>query len=236
MVLQNPESSEGPKALIVGASGLVGRVVLRLCGAGEGGYQEVTAIVRKPLRDAPPNVKVQIVDFEALPGLPLVRDVYCALGTTIKTAGSEEAFRHVDYDHVMSVARAAKQAGAKHFLVVSAYGADASARMFYNRVKGEMERDVAKIGFANVTIAQPSLLLGDRESLGQASRPGERIGTALLKPLSWLLPASVKPIPAASVARALIRTAVSVGAQSASKNGSVVILSSADLLRLGKEQ
>jgi uncharacterized protein YbjT (DUF2867 family) len=195
-------------ALLVGATGLIGRELLRLLAAPGSGYGEVHALVRRPWADAPAKVHAHVVDFDHMPSaLPTVDDVFCALGTTIKVAGSQEAFRRVDHDHVLAVARSALAAGATQFLVVSALGADAASGVFYNRVKGEMERDVAALGYRSVTIAQPSLLAGDRASLNQAARPGEQISLALLKPLRKLIPLSVRPIEAATVARALVRSA-----------------------------
>jgi len=89
---------------------------------------------------------------------------------------------------------------------VSALGADAKSAVFYNRVKGEAEHAIATLGFESVVIARPSLLLGDRAALGQPTRPGERIAAALTAPLGWLMPRSVRPIEAATVARALVRS------------------------------
>jgi uncharacterized protein YbjT (DUF2867 family) len=146
-----------------------------------------------------------LVDFDALPAeLPRVDDVYVALGTTIKVAGSEQAFRRVDYDYVLAVARAGRASAAERLGIVSALGADPTSRVFYNRVKGELERDVLSLGYASVVIAQPSLLLGDRESLGQAARRAEAWAQRLLSPISKLLPAQVRPVRATDVARALI--------------------------------
>lgn len=218
----------GRRALVAGATGLVGREIVALLAEPNSGYSEVHVLVRRPLADAPAGVTAHVVDFGALPDpLPSVDDVFCALGTTIKVAGSEEAFRRVDHDAVLAVARGALAAGASSFLLVSALGADARSGMFYNRVKGEAERDVAALGYRRVVIAQPSLLAGDRESLGQAKRPGERIGLALLRPVSWLLPASVKPIEARTVARALLRSAAGEPGTSVLKSG--------DLQRIGRD-
>jgi uncharacterized protein YbjT (DUF2867 family) len=127
-----------------------------------------------------------------------------ALATTIKVAGSEQAFRRIDYDYVLGVARAGRAAGAERLGIVSALGADPASRVFYNRVKGEMERDVLSLGYASIVIAQPSLLLGDRESLGQAARAGEAWAKRLLGPISKLIPPQVRPVQAADVARSLI--------------------------------
>lgn len=192
-------------ALLAGATGLVGRELARQI-AQHQAYSVLHLLLRRPARELEqlPKVRPLLVDFEALPALPTVDDVYIALGTTIKVAGSPAAFRRVDYDYVMNVAQAARAAGAVTLGLVSAMGADASSRVFYNRVKGELERDVISLGYASVVIAQPSLLLGDREALGQAPRVGEQIAKSLLRPISKLIPAQVRPVAAADVARTLV--------------------------------
>ena len=136
--------------------------------------------------------------------LPAVDDVYCALGTTIKVAGSESAFKAVDLDAVVAVAKAALQLNKSTRLgVVSAMGADAKSSVFYNRIKGEMEAAVAQLGYQSVSIARPSILAGDRDSLKQASRAGEQIGLKLMSAFSFLIPANYKAIEADEVAQAL---------------------------------
>ena len=162
-------------ALLAGATGLVGRALLvRLLAADR--RQRVIVLARKPLpttsaRD--PRLTVLVGDMTALAGeAGAIDDVYIALGTTIKVAGSEAAFRAVDLDLVVAIARRAREAGARRLAVVSALGADRRSRVFYNRVKGEMEDSVAALGYESVVLARPSLLLGDRESLGQPTRAG----------------------------------------------------------------
>ncbi len=151
------------------------------------------------------RVQLHVVDFAALPSsLPAADDVYIALGTTIKVAGSESAFRAVDFDAVVAVARAARAAGATRLAVVSALGADSNSRVFYNRVKGDMEAAIGGLGYDSVAIAQPSLLMGDRAALGQPVRSGEVWATRLLSPVMRFVPAGIRPITAADVAAALI--------------------------------
>lgn len=192
-------------ALIAGATGLVGRALLPLLLAGKR-YRHVHVLLRRPVADLETDRKLQVhqVDFAHLPPLPAVDDVYITLGTTIKLAGSEAAFRRVDFDFVVDTARAARACGATRLGVVSALGADAKSRAFYNRVKGEMEGAVARLGFESVVIARPSLLLGDRAALGQPPRQGEIWASRLLGPLRSLVPKGVRPIPARAVASALL--------------------------------
>jgi uncharacterized protein YbjT (DUF2867 family) len=193
-------------ALLAGATGLVGRALLPMLLAGKR-YRHVHALLRRMPPDIKASAKLQIhpIDFARLPvAFPRVDDVFIALGTTIKAAGSEAAFRQVDFDFVVNIARAARAAGATRLAVVSALGADAKSRVFYNRVKGEMEVAIAQLGFESTVIAQPALLLGDREALGQPARNGEIWAARLLGPLGWLVPKGVRPIPASAVASALL--------------------------------
>jgi uncharacterized protein YbjT (DUF2867 family) len=193
-------------ALVAGATGLVGRALLPMLLA-EKQYGSVHVLLRRAAPDikAIAKLKVHQVDFARLPAaFPTVDDVFIALGTTIKVAGSEVAFRQVDFDFVVNTARAARAAGATRLAVVSALGADAKSRVFYNRVKGEMQAAVAQLGYESVVIAQPSLLLGDRAALGQPPRSGEVWAARLLGPLDWMVPKGVRPIPARAVASALL--------------------------------
>ncbi|MBL0730751.1 NAD(P)H-binding protein [Piscinibacter sp. HJYY11] len=189
-------------ALIAGATGLVGRELLPMLLASPR-YAQVHALLRRPVPELAAAGKLQphVVDFASLPPLPPVDDVFIALGTTIKVAGSQAAFRAVDFDAVVNTAVAARAAGATRLGVVSALGANASSGVFYNRVKGEMQEAVSALGYERVVIVQPSLLVGDRQALGQPVRAGEVWGARLL---GWL-PRSLRPIAADQVARALLR-------------------------------
>jgi len=193
-------------ALLAGATGLVGRALLPLLVASKH-YRSVHVFVRRTPSDIEASAKLTIheVDFARLPAaFPGVDDVFIALGTTIKIAGSEAAFRQVDFDFVVNIARAAMAAGATRLAIVSALGADPTSRIFYNRVKGETEIAVMQLGYESVVIAQPSMLLGDRAALGQPPRSAEIWAASLLAPLGWIMPRSVRPIPARAVASALL--------------------------------
>ena len=194
------------KALLAGATGLVGSALLpMLCESPR--YSEVHVLVRRSVAGFAPHEKARlhVVDFARLPqDLPAVDDAYVALGTTIKVAGSQEAFRQVDLDFVVATARVARASGATRLAVVSALGANAGARIFYNRVKGEMQAAIATLGFECVVIAQPSLLLGDRAALGQPVRAGEVWAERLLAPVRWLVPKGARPIRARDVAAAML--------------------------------
>ncbi len=199
-------TSSSRSALLAGATGLVGQALLKLL-LDSDAYRDVTVLARRvPPGIAPqPKVQLRTVDFEHLPEpFPAVDDVYIALGTTIKVAGSQAAFRQIDFDLVVGLARAARSAGATRLAVVSALGADVRSRVFYNRVKGDMQAAVGQLGYESVVIAQPSLLIGDRAALGQPPRSGEVLATRLLGPFMGLVPKGVRPIGANDVATAMV--------------------------------
>lgn len=192
-------------ALLAGATGLVGRELLQQL-LQDDLYSEVHVLSRRPLEAAPVNdrkLQVLVGPLVDTPLVPRVSDVYIALGTTIKVAGSQQAFRQVDHDLVVHLARLARQAGAQRLAVVTALGADAKSRVFYNRVKGETEDALRALGYASLTIVRPSLLTGDRASLKQADRPGEGWALKLLGPVRSWLPASIRPVPAVAAATAM---------------------------------
>jgi uncharacterized protein YbjT (DUF2867 family) len=202
---------------LAGATGLVGRAILEGLLA-DGSVTSVHALGRREPGIVHPKLTPHVVDFKALPPLPPLDEVYLALGTTIKAAGSREAFRALDFDANLAVARATLAAGARRAGLVSAMGADAKSRIFYNRVKGETEEALARLKFEGLVIARPSLLVGDREALGQPARPAERVATFVSRLLGPLIPASYRPIDAADVARALL-------ARVPTARGRVVLLS-----------
>ena len=209
-------TSTSPRVAVAGATGLIGRALLHTLRA-DPGVGKVYAVLRSGSRsgDLPTGVKAVKLDYAALAAaasgtsasvsnaLPPLEWAICALGTTIKQAGSEAAFRAVDVDAVLAFARAARAAGAKRFGVVSALGANATSRVFYNRCKGEMEAALAEIGFEQWLVARPSLLLGDRGTLGQPTRIGEVIAQHLTPLIAWTIPRRLRPIDARVVARAM---------------------------------
>jgi uncharacterized protein YbjT (DUF2867 family) len=188
---------------LAGGTGLVGRAILNMLLA-DASVTAVHALGRRAPGVAHFKLIPHITDFAALPTLPPLDEVYLALGTTIKTAGSQTAFRAVDFEANLAVARAALATGALRAGLVSAMGADAKSRIFYNRVKGEIEDALTRLSFDGLVIARPSLLLGDRVALGQPKRPAERVGAAMSKLLGPLIPANYRPVAAADVARALL--------------------------------
>jgi uncharacterized protein YbjT (DUF2867 family) len=149
---------------------------------------------------------MHVVDFRNVPRLPSVDEIYLALGTTIRVAGSQEAFRAVDLEANLAVAKAGIDAGAKRIALVSSIGADARSSIFYSRVKGELEDALTRLPIDALVIAQPSLLLGDRGSRNQPVRVGEKLATCLTAIVKPLLPGKYRPVEADAVARALLAT------------------------------
>ena len=201
-------------ALVAGATGLVGREVLAAL-LTDKRYSAIHSVGRRPAAVQHAKLTSHIVDMgvlTSLAGIGHVDDVFIALGTTIKAAGSQAAFRAVDFDAVVAVARAARKLGATRLGVVSAMGADAHSRVFYSRVKGEMEDAVAKLGYTTLVFARPSLLDGDREALAQTTRPAESLSLAAMALLKPLIPANYRAITATKVAKAILSAINSAGA------------------------
>lgn len=192
------------RALVAGASGLVGRALLDHLLAADSGYEAVHTLGRRALPLSHPALTQHTVDFAALPELPAVDDAYIALGTTIKVAGSQQAFRAVDFDAVVAAAHAARAAGATRLAVVSAMGADSRSSIFYNRVKGDMEAAVGGLGFDTLMFARPSFLAGDRAALNQPLRGGEKLALSVSRWLAPVIPRHIRSIAAGDVAAAMI--------------------------------
>lgn len=194
-------------ALVWGATGLVGSYLVRLLvDAPE--YEQITVVVRRAMNIQHPKIRQVVIDFDGASGLDTdthgaVQDVFCCLGTTMRKAGSEEAFYKVDYTYSMQAAEFALRHGAKQFLLVSASGADATSRIYYNRVKGSLEDALRKMPFERLVVVRPSLLLGNRAEF----RLGERIAILLGKVVQYVMVGPLKrvrPIPAEHVAKGLV--------------------------------
>jgi uncharacterized protein YbjT (DUF2867 family) len=170
-------SATGGTALVAGGTGLVGSACLRHLLARRA-YERVIAVGRRAPDIRDPGLERRVVGLDGLDGLdlPHVDAAFCALGTTIANAGSQAAFRRVDFDAVVAFARCAARASARHFVLVSSVGADAASTNFYLRVKGETEQAVSHIGFRGVSILRPSLLIGPRAE----SRPAEAVARAIV--------------------------------------------------------
>jgi uncharacterized protein YbjT (DUF2867 family) len=194
------------QALIFGATGAVGGELLKLCLEGDR-YSRVNVIARRPAPLEHEKLHWIEAEFDALDDLEPVSgmadgDAYCCLGTTIKAAGSEAAFRRVDHDFVLNSARFAKKCGARQFSMVSAIGANAESSNLYNRTKGEGEAAVAAEDLPSLRIFRPSLLKGERDEF----RLGEEIGnwvSLALTPLFHLGLRKYQPVEISKLARAM---------------------------------
>ncbi|GAB2577474.1 oxidoreductase [Spirosoma areae] len=189
-------------ALVLGATGLIGDLLThRLLDSPA--YEKVKVLVRKSLTWQHPRLQEILFDFNHPNGLVTqADDIFCCLGTTIKKAGSKEAFVKVDYQYPIDIARLSLASGAQQFAIVTAMGANADSSIFYNRVKGEVERDLTALDFPALLIFRPSLLFGNRSE----TRLGERIAAGAMRLLGPLIPAKYKGINAAKVANALLQT------------------------------
>ncbi|MDI1237574.1 MAG: NAD(P)H-binding protein [Polaromonas sp.] len=190
-------------ALVAGATGLVGREILARLLADKS-YSAVHCVVRRTSGTEHPKLVTHVITDFATFQAPPVDDVFIALGTTIKVAGSQQAFRAVDFDAVVALARSARAAGATRLGIVSAMGADTASPVFYNRVKGDMEDAVSQLGYDSVVFARPSVLAGDRAALAQATRPGEQLALVAMRLFKPLIPRNYRVVAAADVAAALV--------------------------------
>ncbi|EGT5760576.1 NAD-dependent epimerase/dehydratase family protein [Cronobacter sakazakii] len=211
------------RVLITGASGLVGSHLLRML-VDEPRVTSIIAPTRRPLRVPMHKVEnpcdPQLSDVLTQLSAPL-DIVFCCLGTTRREAGSKEAFILADYTLVVDTSLAGLRLGAKHMLVVSALGANPNSPFFYNRVKGEMETALKAQGWPRLTIARPSLLIGDREK--------RRAGESFMAPLFRLLPGKWKAIEAQTVAQAMVNAALSPAQED------VAVLDSAQLREIATQ-
>ena len=183
---------------VIGSTGLIGKQFLE--SISEGDYAQVIAITRRsiPSLEQQLFIKQAIHDFSNLDKLgdDLKTDVLvCALGTTIKTAGSQARFMEIDHDIPLETARIAQAEGCKTFILISAVGANPQSSIFYSRVKGLLEEDLKELDFDRLFILRPGMLLGDR----QEKRSGEFIGKLLMQPLNFLIPWKYKAIHSATL-------------------------------------
>ncbi len=197
------------KAVVAGASGLVGSELLTVL-SNRAEYGEITALNRREERYDLPGVSNTVVDYDRLQKADFTGAdvVFCGLGTTMKKAGSKEAFKKVDFEYVVHLAQRARACNVKTFVVISADGVSPDSRFFYMRVKGEMEVALKKAGFDKLVIVRPSLIYGNRKEV----RAGEKIAFAVLSFLKPLLMGKLRkfvPVHAVQIARACADYALS---------------------------
>lgn len=221
-----PMPADQRKVLLAGATGLVGGLMLQAL-LTDPSVAQVHVLSRRALSVGHPKLQVHLVDFSRLPELPQADELYLALGTTIKVAGSQAAFRAVDLDANLAVAKAAVAAKCARVGLVSAAGAGAQSSVFYSRVKGELEDALKAMSLEALVIARPGLLLDSREGLQQPSRMGEKILGPIAKLLAPITPGAYRPVYARAVALALVKNVPSAQG--------VVVLASDALARTGSE-
>jgi len=192
-------------ALVIGASGLVGTALVKQL-LQDDSFSAVKLFLRKPIDIQNQKLEQHCIDFNTIEKYADVIKgdvVFCCMGTTIKAAGSKEAFVKVDYTYTVNFAQVAKRNGTEKFVLISSIGADKNSSNFYLKVKGDVEADVARLKFKNLIIVRPSMLLGDRKEF----RLGESIAKKMMKGLGFLFVGKLKKykaIEASTVARAMI--------------------------------
>jgi uncharacterized protein YbjT (DUF2867 family) len=192
-------------ALVAGATGLTGGQLVSAL-LDDPRYSVVKAITRKPLARVHPRLENAVIDFDQIHTYTdelKADDVFCCLGTTMKAAGSKEAFESVDYHYPVALAERAKTLGASQFLLMSSLGANKNSAFFYNRVKGRVEETIAGLGYHALHIMRPSLLVGPREEY----RQGEAAAKWFFRTFGFLVPSKYKAIASIKVARAMVHFA-----------------------------
>lgn len=191
------------EALIIGATGLVGKTLTHQL-LNSDYYTSVRVLVRRKTFAPHPKLHEVVVDFDSLTDCLCVADhVFCTLGTTIKRAGSKQAFRKVDYEYPFLFAQKCAQGGSSVFCLVTAMGADSKSMIFYNQVKGDVEQAISQLSIPQIGIFRPSMLLGNREE----HRLGEVIGQRVMETFDFLIPDKYKAISADKVAQAMVQFA-----------------------------
>ncbi len=191
-------------ALVVGATGAIGKALVYQL-IEDGNYGKVIVLTRKPLTIKHHKLAVVLVDFDKLVDYSqqmAADDIFCCLGTTIKDAGTKETFYKIDHDYVLETAQICQRNGAHQFILVSAMGANPKSAIFYNKVKGEVERDLGFLNFKTLIVVRPSLLLTKRV----AFRFGEWVGQVIMKYTGFLFFGPLKKakaIPVETVAKAM---------------------------------
>ncbi len=191
-------------ALLVGATGLTGNLLLQLL-LNNDAYEKVVVYTRRPLGIQHAKLEEKLVDFDTLDTSIAANDVYCCLGTTIKQAGSKAAFEKVDYEYPLNLAKLQQKASTK-FLVISAMGASATSVIFYNRVKGKLENALQQLQYTSLYIFRPSFITGNRKE----KRTGEYIGLVFMSVINPLLFGPLKKyrsVSALAIAKAMMHFA-----------------------------
>lgn len=217
-------------AILFGATGLVGKYCLDFL-LTSSAYQKVLVFGRKSLQLSDQKLEEHIIDFENLSDYAhLIKgdDLFCCIGTTMKKAGSQEAFRRVDYTYAHQIAELGIKNKVNQFLLVSALGADKDSIIFYNRVKGELEEDVKLMPYWAIYIFQPSLLLGERNENRWGEALAQRLGRGFDR-LTGGFFTKIRPVEADIVAKSML-----IAAQKLEKG--VHIYTSEQLQKIAQEE
>lgn len=199
-------------AVVIGATGLIGTELIHKLEQNQN-YDKVIILARREVKLDSKKIENTVISFEEIEQqqFPPGADFFCALGTTIKQVGSQAEFRKVDYDYVFQFAKVAKKCSANSFHLVSALGANPHSANFYSKTKGQVEKAISNLGLNKFRIYRPSLLIGQRDKLGQPIRLGEEIFAAIFKKAKFLFIGFLKqyePITAVKVAEAMLKNAV----------------------------
>lgn len=209
-------------AVVAGASGLIGKELVQIL-INSDQYRLIYSLVRKNSGLVHEKIREKVINFEKIGQLKFdepIDDVFCTLGTTMKQAGSRDNFKKVDFEYVVALANLGKKVGASKFLMISAMGANPKSSVFYNQVKGMTEDALKKIGFNQLVILRPSLLLGERSEM----RIAERLSGFIMKALNLLIPDNYKAIRAEKVADSMLKMAMK-------STGNVSIVKSGEMLQ-----
>ena len=190
-------------AVVAGATGMIGRYLIRVL-IEDSFYDAIIALTRRPLAVEAQKLEQRCVDFDRLTADDMVgaTHLFCCLGTTMKAAGSREAFHRVDYEYCERFARLGRQAGAARMMLLSSVGANSNSSSFYLRTKGELETAVSALDFEALHIFRPSVLMGQRNE----DRPGERVAAGFSRAFEFLLTGSLaryRPMPAGVLAASM---------------------------------
>lgn len=211
-------------AVLFGATGLIGNCCLRRLLVHQA-YERVISIGRAPIKASHPKLihyEVEMSNPENYRHLMRGDDLYIAMGTTMKKAGSKEAFYEVDHNLIFNIAKTGSLQGMNQLIFVSALGADSRSLIFYLKVKGELEDDVRRLPYWGIHIMRPSILLGDREE----RRPAEKIAGQLSRGLqlfSGSILGDIAPVQADDVAKAMVQAAQSLKGGTHIHHGSEIV-------------
>lgn len=189
-------------AIILGATGLTGSILLEKLLV-DASFEKIKLFSRSSVEKNSPKIEEHLIDMFQLENHSEAFKadvVFCCIGTTKAKTPDKETYKKIDYGIPVAAAKLAKKNGIKTFIVISAMAADANSSIFYNKTKGEMQRDVLQQNIKNTYVLQPSLIVGDRDE----NRLGEKVATIFMKTFGFLIPKKYKMIQAETIAEAML--------------------------------